>query len=135
METAQRSLITVVIDGKSYGVWDTITGLNTTSDPTLRRPGGMGPKRSSAALPDYDDVQVGRQWDLPRDWEASRTIGARVGRALGSVTEQPLDENGAPWGKPKVRSGRLIASDDGEGDSDSNDPRMWQVTFRITSSA
>lgn len=130
MSTQQQSLITVTVDGEPWGVFDTLSGGDTTAEPTKRRSGGGGMK-SYAAFGDSDDVTVGRVYERERDHEKLRKARRRVGRAEMVVSEQPLDDDGAPWGKPTVYTGRLIGLAPGEADSNSSDVRMLELTAQI----
>jgi hypothetical protein len=132
MSTAQMSLVTVTVDGQPLGVFDTLSGGETSAEPTKRRAGGMGAQKSYPALPDTDDLTVSRVYERERDHEKLRKLRRRVGRAEASVSEQPLDEDGAPWGRPTTYTGRLTGVNPGEADSESSDPRMFELTFQIT---
>lgn len=131
MSTAQQSLISVTVDGQPLGIFDTLSGGATTADATKHRSGG-GQMKSYPALPDTDDLTVSRDYDRERDHEKLRALRRRVGRANGcSISEQPLDDDGAPWGKPTVYTGRLTGVSPGEADSNSGDVRMFELTFQI----
>lgn len=134
-QTQQMALITVSVDGKSLGVFDTKSGGETTAEPTKRRSGGMGVQKSYAALPDHGDVTVSRDYELSRDHELVRRLRKRVGRARVVISERPLDENGAPWGKPVVYTGRLTGISPSEVDSDSADAAMFELTAQIVTVA
>lgn len=135
MSTSQQSLVTVTLDGATIGTFDTMSGGDITAEPTKRRSGGMGPLKSYGALPDYDDVTVSRVAERERDHELQRRLRTRVGKANASISDQPLDDDGAPWGRPTVYTGRLIGMTPGEVDSESSDPRMFELTFQITAVA
>jgi hypothetical protein len=121
MSTKHDYLVTVTIDGAPIGVFDSRTGGETDSDITKRNT-GTGPK-VYASRSATGDVTVVRGYERERDHELARGLERRAGRALMTVSEQPLDEDGNPWGKPKVWSGVLKSVDSGEVDSDSEDPR------------
>lgn len=131
-QTQQQVLLTVTVDGLPLGVFDTKSGGETTAEPTKRRSGGMGRQKSYAALPDHGDVTVSRDYDLERDHELVRRLRRRVGRASMVIAEQPLDENGAPWGQPVIHTGRLIGVSPSEVDSDSADAAMFELSAQIT---
>lgn len=127
-------LITVQIDGLGpLGVYDNYTGGDAKATPPKHRPGGMGPEISYLALPVFSDVTVGRVYDEGRDHELVATLRALVGRTYGTVIEQPLDANGAPWGSPRIFRGRLASVNDGKTDSTSNAVRMYTLDFSIES--
>jgi hypothetical protein len=131
MATQQQSLISVTVDGAPLGIFDTLSGGATTADATKRRAGG-GQLKSYAALPDTDDLTVSRDYDRERDHEKLRELRRRVGRAPVSVSEQPLDDDGAPWGKPTTYTGRLTGVNPGDADSNSGDVRMLELTIQVT---
>ena len=131
-QTQQMALLTVTVDGFTLGVFDTKSGGETTAEPTKRRAGGMGAHKSYAALPDHGDVTVSRDYDLERDHELVRRLRPRVGRARMTISEQPLDEDGAPWGRPVVYTGRLIGVSPSEVDSDSTDAAMFELSAQVT---
>jgi hypothetical protein len=131
-QTQQQVLLTAVVDGFPLGVFDTKSGGETTAEPNKRRSGGMGKQKSYAALPDHGDVTLSRDYELERDHELVRRLRARVGRARMTISEQPLDENGAPWGRPIIHTGRLIGVSPSDVDSDSADVQMFELSAQIT---
>lgn len=135
MTTSQNMLITVTVDGRPLGVFDTFSGGEVSAEVQKSRPGGMVGEKSHPALPTYGDVTVGRELDLVRDLELYRSLLPRNGRALASISKQLLDENGSPVGRPLTYIGRLSGMSDPESDSNSNDLSMWQMTFVITGRA
>lgn len=135
MTTSQQFLVTVTVDGRPLGTFDTCSGGEPSADVAKHRPGGMVGENSHAALPTYSDVTVGRELDRERDVELYRSLISRVGRALASVSKQPLDDNGAPWGKPFTYTGRLSGMSDPESDSNDGSVSMWQMTFVCTGRA
>lgn len=135
MTTAQNMLITVVVDGRPLGVFDTFTGGEPSAEVTKSRPGGMVQEKSHAALPTFGDVTVGRELDHQRDLELYRSLINRTGRAPVSVSKQLLDDGAAPVGRPLTYTGRLSAMTDPESDSASNDLSTWSLTFVCTGRA
>lgn len=129
MTSQMQSLVTVAVDGISLGVFDTRTGGETSAEVSKYRPGGMGKQRTRMALPEQGDVTVGREFETERDNEVLRTLRGRTGRAPMSVNEQPLDDNGAPFGKPTTWVGRLQSVNGGDADSNSNDGRMIELVM------
>lgn len=135
MTTAQNYLITATIDGRTVGVFDTMSGGEPSADVPKTRPGGMVGEKSHAALPTYGDATVGRELDRQRDVELYRSLLPRVGRAPVTISKQPLDEDGAPWGRPFTYTGRLNGMSDPDVDSSDSSPSMWQFTAVITGRA
>lgn len=133
MSTEMQYLWTVVVDGKSLGVFDSLTGGDAVASESKHRPGGMGDEESYPSLPSYGPASVARVYKRQRDHELIRTLTAKAGRVSGSVTEQPLDADGNSWGQPTVYKGRFLGVKRGSGDSTSDSPRMFELDFSITS--
>lgn len=135
MTTSQQSLITVVVDGRPLGTFDTFSGGEVSAEVPKSRPGGMVGEKTHAALPTYGDVTIGRELDRVRDLEVYRSLLPRVGRAPVSISKQLLDDDGAPAGRPLTYTGRLNNMTDPEADSNSTDVSMWQMGVAITGRA
>lgn len=135
MTTSQNMLITVTVDGRPLGVFDTFSGGEPSAEVSKHRPGGMVQEKSYAALPTFGDVTVGRELDQSRDLELYRSLINRTGRAPVSASKQLLDDAGAPVGRPLTYTGRLSTMTDPESDSTSSDVSMWQLTFVCTGRA
>lgn len=135
MTTSQQHLITVVVDGRPLGVFDTFSGGEVSADVAKHRPGGLVGENSYAALPSYGDVTVGRELDRQRDIELYRSLLPRVGAAPVSISDQPLGDDGTPFGKPFTYTGRLSAMSNPESDSNDPAPSMWTMTAVITGRA
>lgn len=135
MSTSQQSLITVTVDGVSLGVFDSLSGGNTAAEPAKHRPGGMGQERTYAGLSTQENVTVSRVYERERDHELLRSLASRAGRARMTISERPLDDDGLPWGRAVVRTGRLGPISRGDVDSTSGDPRMFELTCIVESIA
>lgn len=131
MSSANQSLVTAVVDGRPLGVFDTLSGGETAADISKRRAGGGVQRTYTNGKRDTSDVTITRDYDRDRDVELARWLRTRVGRAFGSVNDQPLDDDDVAWGKPTVFTGRLQSVNTGDVDSDSGDPRMLSLTFSI----
>jgi|SRR6185437_9806462 len=129
-------LPSVNIDGLgSIGYFDKFSGGDATANPPKSRPGGMGPEITYLALPVFSDVVVERTYVQERDNGIISTVRTLVGTTYGTVTVQPLDQNGNPNGTPRTYRGRIASVNDGNSDSNSANPRMWQLHFTIESVA
>ena len=131
MSTAQQFLVTVNVDGKDLGVFDTMKGGDTTVKATMHRPGGMGPEKSYLSLPTYSAVTVSRVGERARDWELIRSMQNKAGRVRAQVVRQPLDEAGTAWGTPMTWSGRLSTVKAGDVDSNSSNAIMWEIDIDV----
>lgn len=135
MSTKQSYLLSVVVDGIQLGTFDTKTGGAAMAKGNKHRPGGMGVEKSYVSLPSYSDMKLTRVYELARDHELARRLYGRSGVASASVTEQPLDANGVPYGNPIVYSGRFLGINPGDVDSNSEAPKMLEVDLEITTVA
>jgi hypothetical protein len=131
MSTQMQYRILVWVDGKSLGEFDTMTGGATTAERPKRRPGGMRAQKSYVALPDTDDVTVSRVYERVRDHEQARQLRRRAGQAPATVQQVPLDDDGAPWGKPTVFTGHLLAVSPSDVDANSGDVRTLDLTIQV----
>lgn len=129
MTSQQQTLVTVAVDGIPLGVFDTRSGGESSAEITKYRPGGMARQKVRGGLPEVGDVTVSRENENERDAELARQLRTRAGRAPMVVNEQPLDDNGAPWGKPTTWTGKLQSVNPGDADSNSNDGRMLELVM------
>ncbi len=117
---------TVTIDGKPMGVWDTLGGGASDSDSTTYRPGGMAPQVSLGGPRTIGDLTLGRLISRS-DWEYMHGLMNRTGQARATVSRQPLDEDGNPWGRPMTYTGILRSCTPGDTDSNSSDAQVWEI--------
>lgn len=119
---------TVTIDGKPLGVWDTLAGGESDSETTTYRPGGMQPQVSLGGPRTIGDITLGRLLSkASADWDFLHTLMNRTGQASATVSRQPLDENGNPWGRPLVYRGKVRTCRPGDTDSNSSDAQVWEI--------
>lgn len=131
MSSQQNSLITVAADGIPLGVFDSRSGGESTAEVSKYRPGGMAKQKTRSGLPESGDLTVAREFEFERDLELSRTLRTRVGRAQVTVNSQPLDDQGAPYGKPTTWTGKLNSVNTGDEDSNSADGRMFELAITV----
>lgn len=125
---------TVTIDGTPWGVWDTLGGGDVDAEETKYRPGGMGAQVSLGGQKSTGNITLGRLL-VRSDWAAmKRLMTSRVGRARVTVSRQPLDVDGNPWGDPLVYSGTLQNVTPGDTDSNSSDAQVWEITVSTVES-
>lgn len=125
---------TVTIDGKPWGVWDTLGGGAVEAGDTKYRPGGMSPEVSLGGHASVGNLTLGRL--LTRtDWEPmGNLMRTRCGKARVTVSRQPLDSDGNRFGRPLVYSGTLITVTPGDTDSESEDAQVWEITVSTVGS-
>ena len=131
----QQWLISVTVDGQQLGIFDKKTGGDVQAKGNKHRPGGMGPERSYVSLPVYSDLKVNRVYERTRDHELVRTLIGKAGIVNASISEQPLDANGVVFGAPLIYTGRFLGVNQGDADSTSENPRMFELDIEVTSIA
>lgn len=127
----QQWLATLSINGNDYGVFDKFAGGDVSAPVNKHRPGGMGPEITYLSLPTYSDVTLTKVYETQNDHDRIAILHSLVGNGLASVTLQPLDDGGNPWGNPRVYQGRLVGVKDGGTDSMSNAARMFEVDIAV----
>lgn len=130
--TQHHSSVTVTLDGEPLGIFETRTGGDPTASVSKYRPGGMKAQKTRNGLPDYSDVVVSRSRELGVEEAAIVKARRRTGLGIVVVTDQPLDANGSPFGKPDVYTGTLAAMKGGDSDANSDDGKMFELTITVT---
>lgn len=122
-------LNTITIDGRALGVWDTLSGGSVESEETKYKPGGMAPEVSLGGTTTVENVTLGRLLSR-EDWDfMHHLMASRVGKARCSISRQPLDVDGNPFGRPLVYTGVLQNVVPGDTDSNSSDAQIWEITI------
>ena len=130
--TEQQFAPSVIMDTLGdLGLYDKFSGGNVTAAITKYRPGGMGPEITYPSLPVIGDVTVSRVYVEERDQQLIASLNAIVGNQYGTVSVQPLDGSGNVLGSPRTYRGRLASVNDGNADSTSSAPRMYELMFAI----
>lgn len=132
MAVQMQYLVTVTVDGKNLGVFDSYSGGDAVSKSVKHRPGGMGTEKSYVSLPSYTTLTVSRVLERQRDWELERSLIPKAGKVLGAVYVQPLDEDGNVWGSPLVYHCRFLGVKPPKVDSTSDNVAMWELDFDPT---
>lgn len=130
-----QNLVSATIDGVDLGVFDTFEGGDADSDETKYFPGGMAPQRTLGGLPMVTNVTVGRLYDLARDHDIVRGLMNRQGKAQMTVSKQPLDIDGNPFGRPIIYHGILKTITPPKSDSNSNSASVWTAVLSTEGSA
>jgi hypothetical protein len=122
-------LVTVSLDGRDLGVWDTVSGGEVDSEESKYRPGGMSPEISLGGTTTIGNLTVGRNLDALRDWPLIKWLAGRVGRGRGTIGVTPLDINGARNGDPLTYNGTLKTVTRPDIDSTGSDAAMVELEF------
>lgn len=120
---------TVTVDGEPLGVFDTLSGGEADSEETLYNPGGMAPAVSLGGRKTVSAVTLGRLYRLERDHDIVRALLPKRGKARVSVSRQPLDVDGNPFGSPFVYTGTLKTVTLPDTDSEDSGASIWSMTI------
>lgn len=124
--------IHVSVDGTPIvDSFDKLTGGEKDSEETKYNPGGMAAPVSLGGKVMVGNVTVSRLYRLNRDHGLMPFLDSKVGKGGVTIVKQPLDINGAPFGKPIVYSGTLKTLTFPEPDSESSDAALF--TMEISS--
>ncbi len=129
MTLQQNRLITVTVDTRPLGVFQTFSGGEVTAAPTKRRSGGMGPIKQYKALPDYGDVTVTRDYEF-REREMYLWLVGRGGKGRMVVSDFLLDPNGQRFGAPATYTGILMTVTAPDADANSTDVNTLSLTMQ-----
>lgn len=129
-----NAIVSVEIDGESFGRWDVKTGGQTTADITKHRPGGSLHEEFLNGLPTADDITLDRVYDRARDHVLLNRLTGKVGTGEVMVVWQPTDGNMVPTADAPVRrAGRLAAAPSlgPDYDSTSADAARIEITVAL----
>lgn len=122
-----NSLITISIDGTPWGVWDQAEGRATTATQTKYYPGGMAAGvelggRSGTEAGTYRKLLTPTEWNIMLDHKENS-----VGKAEVVVSEQMLDDDKNPVGRPMVIRGKLGTVNPGNANSNAQGERLMEI--------
>lgn len=126
--------VTASLNGENMGVFDKKTGGGLDSNMLTYKPGGMGPQISLGGSTQTDNVVLSRLYRLQRDHARAQKWLNQVGKGQVVVTDQPLDVDGNPFGKPIVYKGTLKRVLLPEVDSESSNAAMLEIEVSIDGS-
>lgn len=124
---------TVTVDGEPLGIFDTLSGGEADSEESLYNPGGMAPAVSLGGRQTVGSVTLGRLYRLERDHDIVRRLLPRRGKADVTVSRQPLDVDGNPYGAPFVYTGTLKTITFPDTNSEDSAASIWTMTVTTES--
>lgn len=127
MSRADQSLVTLAVDGRDCGVWDTLGGGGTEAEETKYRAGGMASQVSLGGYTSTENVTLSRLFTIGRDDSLIKFLRARAGAGAATVVDQPLDPDGNVFGLREVYTGKLMRVTPREVDSNSADEALYEV--------
>ncbi len=127
MSRQDQYLVTVNLDGRNLGVWDTLSGGEADSEETKHRAGGMSVQKAYGGPQIVGNLNIGRVFHRDRDGELIHWMISRTGKGRVSGTRQPLDVDGNPFGPALGYTGVWKKVAPGDVDSDSSDMDMYEA--------
>ena len=137
MSNGQRSdlwLITVTVDGRNLGVFDKKSGGAGQAQETKYRPGGSPTQVSLGGPTDLENITISRIYVRERDHGLAKSLIGRLGKAVATVSQQPLDEDYIPWGAPITWTGRLNKITTPDSDSNTNGASLFELELSTAGS-
>ena len=122
-------LVTLTLDGRDMGVWDTVSGGEIDSEEAKYRPGGMSPEISLGGSTTIGNLTVGRYLDTARDWPLIKWLAGRVGKGRGVIGVTPLSTDGVRAGDPLTYGGTLKTVTRPDVDSTGTDAALVELEF------
>lgn len=129
--TEQASLVTVVVNGQSLGVWNTLSGGDSLASSTQFRSGGQKNMQSYRTLPKFSEITVTRVVNLAVDWELQRSLKSLAGGVPASVTVQPLDGDQNAYGNAETAVGLFLGVTQPRVDSNSEALQTYELHMTV----
>jgi hypothetical protein len=127
MSNANQFLVTVSgIDG----FFATKSGGSASVQVTKDFDGGSDIPALSNSRKTYNDLTVGRRYDIDRDADAVIAARAAIGKDR-TVTVQPCDADYNPTGPKTVYQGRLQAVNEPDFDANSQQPARFGLVISV----
>ena len=123
--------VSVSIDGRNCGPFDSLSGGEVDSEEAKYNPGGMVGEISLGGRRTIGNLTVGRYYDWARDHPLMAFLYDRAGKGRGSIGAQPLDVNGTPRGNPLTYEGTLKTVTRPDIDSTGTDAAVLELEFTI----
>lgn len=127
--------VTLTVDGKNYGVFDTFSGGNVTANSSRYAAGGMDDPEPQGGTADREAITIGRQFRRNRDVAAQVELDNLVGKGKAVVSRQALDPDKVAIGPPKVFKGVINGCTEPEHDSNGDDPSTFEVEIDVARAA
>lgn len=123
--------VSVQVDNRPLGVFDKKSGGEVDSTETVFRPGGLGEQIALGGPVSTTNLVVQRHYDQDVH-ELYKWLVQRVGRGVGRITQQPLDEDGNVSGTAPINYlGKLKRVAAPQVDSEISGAAMLVLEFTI----
>lgn len=100
-------VVTLNVEGNSFGIWDKKTGGELDSDEVKYWPGGMNDQISLGGRLVPGNVTLQRLYDRVDDHARIDKLLDAVGRGKCFISQRPMDLHGHPYGHAIVWNGKL----------------------------
>lgn len=111
--------VSLTVDGVDWGVWASKTGGKIDSEAISYKDGGMTPGESLGGPRNVEVITLERRYKHQRDHDRIQKLFNATGKGKCVVKQQPLDENGAAYGRPIVWTGTLKSTSTPDVDANS----------------
>lgn len=130
--TARHFQVSVTVNGRSLGTFDQMSGGATTAEATKHSSSSfLGRRAALGNPPETEDVTLRRFFDYERDHAEAKSLRPLVGLAEVTVSRQPKDINGSPYGRPEIYTGVLSGIVYPEFNVDSSDLSLLELTVTV----
>lgn len=126
--------VTVTVEGTDGKTWRSVFskfsgGAAKSKTEKYRPANGTQDQVDLGGPKEIDNIKVSRLADITVN-EVEHWLIDQDGRGTCVVVKQPLDDNGAPWGKALVYSGKLEAVT--PPNTDANSPKAAEIELEIS---
>lgn len=129
--TEQSVLVTISIDGVTFGTFNTFDGGDALAPAAQHRSGGQANMTSYRTLAKYSEASVSRIVNLAVDWEVVRQLIPAAGSVSCTATLQPLDADLNAYGKARVATGMFLGISGIKVDSDSESLQNFMLHMSV----
>lgn len=120
MKRQDTYIVRVSVAGRDLGTWDKMSGGEVDSEETTYRPGGLADQITLGGARTIGNVTVEKLYDEAVSG-LFHWLATSAGRADMVVVKQPIDANGAVYGRALIYTGKLKAVTPPDVDSESSD--------------
>jgi hypothetical protein len=128
MSLEEQGLVTITVNGRDLGVFETISAYTTDSTTVTTRLGPLEDVVTLATKGTLGEFTVGRTRILERDTPLMKWTHAQVSQPC-TVSIHPVDRNRQPYGDPDVIRTTLKSVTSPPVDVNSEAKATWSLTF------
>ena len=139
MTRIDQYAISLRIDERPWGIFDTMSGGDSMAEEVKYSPGNMAPEVSLGGVKKTGNITLTKLYRLkaagpefPADHPRITALMNKVGRAKAEITKQPLDIDKMTFGKAIVYSGIVVRVMPPETDSNSSGPAMLEIEVSVS---